>query len=153
MSSCLFFGLMDATMSHEESWHFGRMGQLLERADKTSRILDIKYFILLPSLDYIGTPFDNILWSALLHSVSAFEMYRKKWRRIDHQIGSELSHIETRLPTGNFPLHHASDPNHCMPYQAPRKAPFRTMPRKTIGKSSIKPRLYHCRGYPSYGFA
>ena len=85
MSSCLFFGLMDTTMSREESWHFGKMGQLLERADKTSRILDIKYFILLPSVDDVGTPFDNIQWSALLHSASAFEMYRKKCRRIDHK--------------------------------------------------------------------
>ena len=48
-SSHLLDGITDATMSHGEAWHFARMGRLLERADKTSRILDVKYFILLPS--------------------------------------------------------------------------------------------------------
>jgi uncharacterized alpha-E superfamily protein len=82
MSCHLFEGLMASTMSHNEAWHFGRLGQFLERADKTARIVDIKYFILLPSADDIGTPFDSIQWAALLKSASGFEMYRKKWRRI-----------------------------------------------------------------------
>jgi uncharacterized alpha-E superfamily protein len=46
-ASHLFAGITDATMSHNEGWHFSRLGRLLERADKTSRILDVKYFILL----------------------------------------------------------------------------------------------------------
>ena len=54
-------------------------------ADKTSRILDVKYFILLPSVDYVGSPYDNILWGALLRSASAYEMYRKRHGRIDPQ--------------------------------------------------------------------
>ena len=45
----LFEGVTDATMSHNEAWHFMRLGRMLERADKTSRILDVKYFMLLPS--------------------------------------------------------------------------------------------------------
>ena len=98
MSSCLFFGLMDATMSREEGWHFGKMGQLLERADKTSRILDIKYFILLPSVDDVGTPFDNIQWSALLHSASAFEMYRKRWRTIHHKHVARFLILDADFP-------------------------------------------------------
>ena len=49
-ASQLFDGITDATMLHEESWHFYRMGRLLERADKTSRLLDVKYYILLPVL-------------------------------------------------------------------------------------------------------
>jgi len=51
------------------------LGRLLERADKTSRILDVKYFILLPSTAEVGTPLDLIQWSALLKSASAFQMY------------------------------------------------------------------------------
>ncbi len=43
-----FAGVTDATMTHGEAWHFCRLGRLLERADKTSRILDVKYFLLLP---------------------------------------------------------------------------------------------------------
>jgi uncharacterized alpha-E superfamily protein len=82
LESHLFTGTMDTTMSHGEGWHFGRMGRLLERADKTSRILDVKYYILLPSVDLIGSPIDYIQWAALLKSASALEMYRKRFRRI-----------------------------------------------------------------------
>lgn len=75
----LFQGLTDATMSHNEAWNFLRLGRKLERADKTSRILDVKYYMLLPSLSDIGTPYDDVQWSAVLKSVSGFEMYRKRY--------------------------------------------------------------------------
>ncbi|MGB3513037.1 MAG: alpha-E domain-containing protein [Microcoleaceae cyanobacterium] len=78
MGGHLFAGIMDATMSHNEGWHFGRMGRFLERADKTSRILDVKYYILLPSVKDVGTPLDEVQWMALLKSASAYEMYRKR---------------------------------------------------------------------------
>lgn len=78
----LFEGITDATMSHNEAWHFQRLGRMLERADKTSRILDVKYFILLPSTQDVGTPYDDIHWTAVLKSVSGFEMYRKRHGRI-----------------------------------------------------------------------
>lgn len=77
MASHLFAGVMEATMSHNEGWHFGRLGRFLERADKTARILDVKYFILLPSVAAVGSPLDNLQWIALLRSASAYEMYRK----------------------------------------------------------------------------
>lgn len=76
-SSHLFAGVMEATMSHNEAWNFGQVGRYIERADKTSRILDVKYFILLPSTDDVGTTVDELGWIALLRSASAYEMYRK----------------------------------------------------------------------------
>ena len=82
MASHRFAGVMDATMSHNEGWHFGMIGRLLERADKTARILDVKYFLLLPSAEWVGTPLDRIQWMALLRSASAYEMYRKSQRYI-----------------------------------------------------------------------
>lgn len=78
VASHLFAGIMDATMSHNEGWHFGQIGRLLERADKTARILDVKYFILLPSVKDIGSTLDELQWMALLKSASAYEMYRKQ---------------------------------------------------------------------------
>ena len=78
----MFEGITDATMSYNEAWHFLRLGRQLERADKTSRILDVKYFMLLPSVNAIGSPYDDIHWSAVLKSVSGFEMYRKRHGRI-----------------------------------------------------------------------
>lgn len=76
-ASHLFAGVMEATMSHNEGWHFGRLGRFLERADKTARILDVKYFILLPAVAAVGSPLDNLQWIALLRSASAYEMYCK----------------------------------------------------------------------------
>lgn len=81
-ASHLFAGITDSTMSRTEAWHFGRLGRMMERADKTSRILDVKYYILLRSAEDVGTPFDEIQWAALLRSASAFEMYRKKLGRL-----------------------------------------------------------------------
>ncbi|MFM7449349.1 MAG: alpha-E domain-containing protein [Leptolyngbyaceae cyanobacterium] len=77
-ASHLFSGVMDATMTHNEGWHFGQIGRLLERADKTARILDVKYYILLPSVRDVGSTLDELQWMALLKSASAYEMYRKK---------------------------------------------------------------------------
>ena len=77
-ASHLFVGITVTTFSQGEGWHFARLGRALERADKTSRILDVKYFTLLPSVSDVGTPVDDLQWSAVLRSVSGFEMYRKR---------------------------------------------------------------------------
>lgn len=82
-ASHLCTGIAESTMSHTEPWQFARLGRLLERADKTARILDVKYFMLLPRADYVGSPYDALMWSALLKSASAFEMYRKRFRAIN----------------------------------------------------------------------
>lgn len=78
LGSHLFSGIMEATMTHNEGWHFGRLGRMLERADQTTRLLDVKYFILLPAVDHVGLSVDDNQWAALLHSASALEMYRQK---------------------------------------------------------------------------
>src|SRR6266446_3896706 len=65
-ASHLFTGITDATMTHGEAWHFSHLGRMLERADKTSRILDVKYYIILRSTSDVGTPFDGSQWSSRL---------------------------------------------------------------------------------------
>ncbi len=82
LESHLFDGITEGTMSHGEAWHFLQLGELLDRADKTSRLLDVKYYILLPDEHVIGATVDNIQWAALLRSASAFEMYRKHFKQI-----------------------------------------------------------------------
>ena len=77
--SHLFAGIMDATFSHSEGWEFGMLGRYLERANQTSRILDMKYYYLLPSVEMVGSTIDLLQWIALLKSVSGFEMYRKEF--------------------------------------------------------------------------
>jgi uncharacterized alpha-E superfamily protein len=98
MASHLFVGITDVTMSHGEGWHFGRVGRLLERADKTSRILDVKYFILLPSVTDVGSPFDDIQWAAVLKSASAFEMYRKRFGRLTPDRVADFLILDREFP-------------------------------------------------------
>jgi uncharacterized alpha-E superfamily protein len=97
-SSHLFLGTLYATMSHNEGWHFSRLGRLIERADKTSRILDAKYYLLLPSLETVGTPYDDIMWAAVLRSTSAFEMYRKRFQQISPDRIVEFLVLDREFP-------------------------------------------------------
>lgn len=97
-SGHLFTGVTDATMTHNESWHFCQLGCMLERADKTSRILDVKYFLLLPTAADVGTTSDDIQWAAVLRSASAFEMYRKCHGRIAPERVVEFLLFETDFP-------------------------------------------------------
>src|SRR6202163_1259557 len=94
----LFAGVTDATMTHNESWHFCRLGRMLERADKTSRLLDVKYFLLLPTAADVGTTSDDIQWAAVLRSASAFEMYRKCHGRIVPERVVEFLLVEKDFP-------------------------------------------------------
>jgi uncharacterized alpha-E superfamily protein len=73
----LFYGITDATLSRDLSWQFSRLGRLLERADKTTRILDVKYFLLLPSPDEVGGVLDELQWISLLRSAGAYQMFRQ----------------------------------------------------------------------------
>jgi uncharacterized alpha-E superfamily protein len=82
MASHQFAGVTDATMTHGEGWHFCQLGRMLERADKTSRILDVMFFLRLPTVEDVGTTVDDLQWAAVLRSASAFEMYHKRHGRI-----------------------------------------------------------------------
>lgn len=75
-------GILDATVARGEGWHFIHTGRMLERADKTSRILDVKYYLLLPSPQYVGTPADDLQWAAVLRSASALQMFRMQHHAI-----------------------------------------------------------------------
>jgi uncharacterized alpha-E superfamily protein len=69
-------GLARDAMDHDEAWHFFNLGRALERADKTSRILDVKYFVLLPAIQDVGAVVDMVQWAALLKATSSFQAYR-----------------------------------------------------------------------------
>ena len=113
LSSHLFTGVTEATMTHGEAWHFCRLGRKLERADKTSRILDVKYFILLRSVADVGTAFDDIQWAAVLRSASAFEMYRKRHGRISPKGIVQFLLLDSDFPRAiRFCLNCAQDSLH-----------------------------------------
>jgi len=102
MLSHLFKGVTDGTMSHGEGWHFARLGCLLERSDKTSRILDVKYYILHADTDG-DSPMDELQWQALLRSVSGLEMYRQKHHRITPQRVTDFLLLDREFPRA---IHH-----------------------------------------------
>ncbi|WP_168566566.1 alpha-E domain-containing protein [Crateriforma spongiae] len=94
----LWNGILDGTMSHDIGWHFANFGRLIERADKTSRILDVKYFNLLPRVDDVGTAVDDIQWSALLLAISGFEAYRREHHLIDIEKVVDFFIFNRRFP-------------------------------------------------------
>ncbi|UIP07884.1 alpha-E domain-containing protein [Erythrobacter sp. SDW2] len=71
----LAHGAMAGSMLRDEGYHFARAGTFLERADSTARILDIKYYLLLPSLSYVGSSLDTGQWENILRSVSGDRAY------------------------------------------------------------------------------
>jgi uncharacterized alpha-E superfamily protein len=75
-------GVTVGTMPQDEALNFIRIGTFLERADNTARIMDVKYQMLLPAGEMEGGAADYYQWSALLRSVSAFEIYRKVYRDV-----------------------------------------------------------------------
>jgi uncharacterized alpha-E superfamily protein len=80
-ASHLFQGLTASTYARNEGWEFIEFGKYLERADKTTRILDVKYHILLPSATDVGGALDTAQWQAVLRSASALDAYRRYYVR------------------------------------------------------------------------
>src|SRR5262249_23727385 len=95
-SAAAFIGTTYVTMSHNEAWHFGRLGRLLERADKTSRILDVKSFLVAPT--DVPMAYDEAQSAALLKSASAFEMYRKRHGLIHAEKVVDFLLLERKFP-------------------------------------------------------
>jgi uncharacterized alpha-E superfamily protein len=91
--SALYRGALLNTILRNDTFYFSQLGTFLERADNTARILDVKYFVLLPQSEMIGGGKDNYQWGALLRSVSAHRSYRwvykenfKPWRIAEYLI-------------------------------------------------------------------
>ena len=74
--SALVRGAIHGTMLRNEIYDFVRIGTFIERADNTARILDVKYYVLLPSAAAVGSRLDNVQWDTILRSVSAEGGYR-----------------------------------------------------------------------------
>jgi uncharacterized alpha-E superfamily protein len=69
-------GAQSGTMMRNDIYFFAQLGAFVERADSTARILDVKYYVLLPSLSYVGSSLDNVQWETILRSVSAYRAFR-----------------------------------------------------------------------------
>lgn len=128
-------GTAYTTMSHGEAWHFLQLGRLLERADKTSRIVDVQYFLLLPSTEDVGTSLDIVRWSALLKSTSALGMYRRVYGRIEPGDVAAFLLLNGQFPRAvRFCLAGCHDSMRQITGSAPRS--FRYTSEKMLGKLS-----------------
>ncbi len=78
--SMSFRGAVLGTMLRNENYYFSQLGNFVERADNTARILDVKYFILLPKPSDVGSEVDMQQWAQILRSVSAHRAYRWFYR-------------------------------------------------------------------------
>lgn len=78
-NAALVRGMTHGTMLRNEIYDFLRLGTFLERADNTARILDVKYYVLLPSVRSVGTSIDNVQWESILRSVSARGGFRMEY--------------------------------------------------------------------------
>jgi uncharacterized alpha-E superfamily protein len=92
-------GLYDHTVLHDEGAEWFRCGLYIERAEMTSRILDTKYHVLLPSVSEVGGPLDRFQWMAVLRSASAWEAFRKLHRAdISGSLVAEMLIFEPAFP-------------------------------------------------------
>ncbi len=141
-ASHLIHGIAEDTMSHGETWQFMRLGRMMERADKTTRLLDVKYFILLPSVDDVGKPWDELLWCAVLRSASALEMYRKRFGRVVPDRIIEFLLLDRHFPRSvQFCLERAQACLHAISGTPP--GAFRTKPEQRVGQ--VHARLSYAR--------
>jgi uncharacterized alpha-E superfamily protein len=74
--TALIRGAFYGTMLRNEIFDFAQIGTYVERADNTARIMDVKYYVLLPSISWVGSSLDNLQWESILRSVSAHRSYR-----------------------------------------------------------------------------
>lgn len=74
--SALVRGALHGTMLRNDIYDFCRLGTFLERADSTARILDVKYYVLLPSIAHVGSSLDNVQWESVLRAAAAHRTFR-----------------------------------------------------------------------------
>lgn len=92
-------GALHGTMLRNDIFNFSRLGTFIERADNTARILDVKYYVLLPSPLHVGSRLDAVQWETILRSVSAQRAYR--WQYTGEISPTNIAHfliLNERMP-------------------------------------------------------
>lgn len=79
-TTALIRGAIEGTLLRDDGYRFIRLGGFIERADSTARILDVKYFVLLPGLSYVGSGLDNYQWQTVLRALSSARAFAWSYR-------------------------------------------------------------------------
>lgn len=91
-------GALHGTMLRNDIYNFCLLGMLIERADNTARILDVKYYVLLPSTTLVGSAVDNVQWETILRAVSAQRAYSWLNGEVTAMGIAEFLILDRRLP-------------------------------------------------------
>ena len=92
-------GILAGTMTHDEGYQFLRIGRNLERADMTTRIIDVRSASLLQETETSQSAFENLQWMSVLKSLTAYQMYRREVRlRIRRPDVLKFLLLEDRFP-------------------------------------------------------
>ncbi len=97
--SAVVRGALHGTMLRNDIYDFCRLGTFVERMDSTSRIIDVKYYSLLPAPSFVGSRLDNVQWETILRSVSAHRSFR--WAVEDDFTASAIANfliLDGRMP-------------------------------------------------------
>jgi len=104
--SQLFDGAYNSTMLRNDAFYFTRLGTFVERSDNTARILDVKYYVLLPQDEGVGGALDYYQWQSILQSVSALRSYHWVYQeRLQPWLIAELMILRPEMPRSLFSCH------------------------------------------------
>ena len=84
-------GAIDGTQLRNDGFHFMKLGYALERADSTARVLDVKYFVLLPRVEFVGSGLDSYQWQVILRALSAHRAFH--WAYGEDVSASRVAHF------------------------------------------------------------
>ena len=84
-------GAIDTTQLRNDGADFLHLGYNLERADNTARLLDVKYFVLLPRAEFVGSGLDNYQWTTLLRALSAHRAFH--WAYGGEVTAAKIAHF------------------------------------------------------------
>lgn len=97
--AALIRGTIDATLLRNDGWDFLNLGFYLERADNTARLMDVKYYVLLPRVEFVGSGLDNYQWTTLLRAMSAHRAFH--WAYGGEVTSGKIAHfliLNTQCP-------------------------------------------------------
>ena len=90
-TTALIRGAIESTQLRNDGYRFMNLGYGIERADNTARLLDVKYYVLLPSVAYVGSGLDNYQWTTLLRALSAHRAY--SWAYGGELTAAQIAHF------------------------------------------------------------
>ncbi|NIY74950.1 alpha-E domain-containing protein [Thalassospira sp. HF15] len=103
----LFRGATDSTILRNDGYDFIRLGTFIERADNTARLLDVKYYVLLPETSMVGDGVDNYQWTTVLRAASSLRAFH--WVYRDDYSPHRIAHFLILNPFSPRSLAHCAE--------------------------------------------